>query len=73
MSETDDRFELSDGEKAHPLWRRLRAHLEDELGRLRRRNDDPTQGELETAALRGQIRCLKVIMALGDDRPMTGD
>lgn len=72
MSETDTRFELSDGEKAHPLWRRLHAHFADQLDQLRRRNDD-LRTEAETAALRGHIRCLKVIMDLGKDRPLTGD
>ena len=31
-------FMLSDADKAQPLWRRLRAHLEDRLAQARIRN-----------------------------------
>lgn len=65
-------FELSDGEKMHPLWVRLKAHLETQLQSLRERNDRP-QTEFETATLRGHIKCLRALIALGDDRPQTGD
>lgn len=65
-------FDLTDGEKMHPLWLRLKAHLEKQLQSLRERNDRP-QAELETATLRGHIKCLRVILALGDDRPQTGE
>jgi hypothetical protein len=67
---TED-FQLTDGEKAHPLWARLRAHLEGRLDEMRRRNDAP-QSEQDTAALRGQIRSIQGIIALGDSRPLTG-
>lgn len=65
-------FELRDGEKSHPLWKRLRAHLEQRLADHRAKNDDPAMTEIQTAALRGQIKCLKGLIALGDDRPLTG-
>lgn len=68
-----DPFSLSDNDKAQGLWLRLRAHLEARLADARVRNDG-AMGEYETASLRGEIRCLKRIIALGDDRPaMTGD
>lgn len=66
-------FELTEGEKSHPLWRRLRAHMEDRLAGHRVRNDDGSMTETQTAALRGQIKCLKGLIALGDDRPLTGN
>jgi hypothetical protein len=69
----DDEFSLTEGDKQSSLWLRLRSHLLDRLDRARRRNDDPNQAEQATAALRGEIRCLKAIIALGDDRPMTGE
>ena len=62
-------FELSENEKASPLWLRLKAHLEDRLAAARVRNDG-VQMEAETAALRGEIRALKRIISLGDDRPI---
>lgn len=66
-------FELSGHDKVHPLWMRLKAHLEDRLASARRQNDRP-QSEAETALLRGEIKALNRIIALGDDRPlMTGD
>ena len=63
-------FELSPQDKLHPLWTRLRAHLEDRLAQARIRND-AVLPEAETAALRGEIKALKRIIALGDDRPLT--
>lgn len=66
-------FTLSDNDKAQGLWVRLKAHLEDRLTAVRKRNDNPLT-ESETAVLRGEIRTLKHIIALGDDRPiLTGD
>ena len=66
-------FELSDADRYSATWMRLKAHLQTELQALRERNDAP-QPEQDTAMLRGQIRSLKRIIALGDDRPIvTGD
>lgn len=64
-------FALTDGERHHPLWTRLSAHLTERLRELRGRNDGPLN-ELETATLRGQINCLKGLIALGDDPPIDG-
>ena len=66
-------FALTEQDKVAFLWLRLKAHLEDRLADARRRND-AVMPEPETAALRGEIRSLKRIIALGDDRPhLTGD
>lgn len=65
-------FELTTADKLSSLWLRIRAHLEDRLSDARRRNDAMLT-EHETASLRGEIRTLKRIIALGDDRPMTDD
>jgi hypothetical protein len=65
-------FELTEHDKVQGLWLRLRAHLEDRLAAARVRNDGALS-ESETASLRGEIKTLKRIIALGDDRPMTGD
>lgn len=62
-------FTLSEHDKASGLWLRLRAHLEDRLMLARTRNDTPLP-ECETALLRGEIKCLKRIISLGDDRPV---
>ncbi len=65
-------FMLTEGEKAHPLWLRLKARLIEQLAELRVRNDDATMPEAQTAALRGRIACLKSVIELGDDRPIFG-
>jgi hypothetical protein len=64
-------FVLSEHDKSQGLWLRLKAHFEDRLADARQRND-AALSEPETASLRGEIRCLKRLMALGNDRPMTG-
>ena len=66
-------FELTAGEKVSPLWVRLKTHLESELDLARKRNDNPKLTEHETAALRGDIKRLKLILSLGDDRPPQTD
>jgi hypothetical protein len=65
-------FELSEQDKLQGLWLRIKAHLEDRIAAARMRND-AAQSEYETAMIRGEIRCLKSLRALGDPpRPMTG-
>lgn len=67
-------FELSANDKAQGLWLRLREHFTEMLAAARVRNDNETLTEQQTAALRGRIKCLRSIIALGDDRPnMTGN
>lgn len=65
-------FILSDGDKASGLWLRLKEHFEARLAILRQRND-AIQPEADTALLRGEIRGLKNMIALGDDRPILTD
>ncbi len=71
MSDLAPPFALTDGERHHPLWIRLSAHLAEKLGRLRGKNDGPLT-EAETLTLRGQIQCLKGIIALGLEPPIDG-
>ncbi len=63
-----DPFTLSEHDKAQGLWLRLREHLMDRLLDARVRND-AMQSDYETASLRGEIRTLKALIRLGDDRP----
>jgi hypothetical protein len=65
-------FDLTKLERASPVWARLKGHMQDRLATMRLRNDNP-QTEAETAVLRGEIRCLKSLLALDNDRPfLTG-
>lgn len=66
-------FQLSDYDKSTLLWARLKVHLEERLTEARRRNDAPLT-EQETAMLRGEIKSLRRLLALGEDRPpLTGE
>lgn len=71
MSDIPESFELTDGERAHPLWQRLKGHLETQLQSKRAQNDSAKLTEAETAALRGHIACLKATIALDQPRPQT--
>lgn len=62
-------FQLTEHDKAQGLWLRLKEHLEARLALARIRNDT-LLGEYETALLRGEIKCLKGLLALGNDRPV---
>lgn len=62
-----DKFMLTDGEKLSVGWARLEKHMRDRLEKLRVKNDAP-QSESDTAVLRGQIRELKYLISLGEDK-----
>ncbi len=61
-------FELTTNDKTSGLWLRLTAHLEARLAALRVRNDNAALSDIETAALRGEIRALKTLLRLREDR-----
>jgi len=63
---TMNEFRLSEADKASGLWLRLRAHLDDRMTAARLRNDDATLDPAATAAVRGEIKVLKVLMRLDD-------
>jgi hypothetical protein len=65
-------FALTEQDKSTGLWLRLKAHMEDRLAAARVRNDAALT-EPETAALRGEIRCLKALIRLDAARPLVGD
>lgn len=71
MKIDDYEFELSDGERVHPLWQKLAQRFEQMLEKRRKENDNK-HTEVETAALRGEINLLKAILAYGKDRPVIG-
>lgn len=67
-----ERFELTPGEKSHPLWAKLKAYFEEQL-KIQRTRNDGNLSEHETAIIRGDIKRLKALIRLGDDRPLTED
>lgn len=60
------RLELGAHERVDPFGLKLKAHFEEELARLRQRNDAPGLTEIQTAALRGNIQFLKGFLSLWD-------
>lgn len=63
MSDTEQSG-LSQADRQSPAWRRLTRHMEARIQQLRVKNDaslDP----METAAVRGQIKELKYLLAWG--------
>lgn len=55
---------LTDGERHHPLWLKLEAHLQTRAGILRAKNDGPLDS-LQTATIRGQITEVKALLSYG--------
>ncbi len=65
-------FTLSEDDRHTVLWLRLKVHLTEQLDAARSKNDRP-QSEPDTASLRGEIRALKRILALGDSSSIEAD
>ena len=61
-------FKLSSGDRISPTWARLKVELERRLQKARERNDADLAPD-QTAKLRGEISCLKRLIALGQDEP----
>ena len=57
-------FSLTDGERSHPLWAKLDAHLQARMAILRAKNDGPLD-PLLTATIRGQITEVKALLSYG--------
>lgn len=69
----DTPFSLTDGERISPLWSKLKDRFETMLQTRRAKNDNPKLTEAETAALRGEIKLLNAIIALGKASPILDD
>lgn len=61
---------LTEGDRNAPTWLRLEKHLQAKLARLREQNDK-NMTENNTLRLRGHIECLKEIISLGTEKPIT--
>lgn len=61
-------FVLTDGDRRNPLWLKLKEHFEKRLHDLHGKIEGE-QTEQQTATLRGQIRCFREILRLGDEPP----
>lgn len=61
-------MELTQRDRDSDTWEKLHAYLTERLDELRRKNDND-MGEIETARLRGQIREVKGLLALGNEKP----
>jgi len=68
----ENTFTLSEGERRHPLWIKLQSHFEKQVSNLHGKLEGTELTEQATAVIRGRIKCLKALIALGQDPPMTG-
>lgn len=59
-----DRFELSHSDKHSALWIRLKAYLEDQNSKDRKKNDDMQLTDTETRNLRAMIAARKSLLNL---------
>lgn len=57
---------LTRDERNSPLWRKLVAHMTDQVDQLREQND-ADRGEVETARLRGRIAAYKAMLELNKE------
>lgn len=60
-------FKISPGDRANPLWQSLRTQIGKMLWQARIRNDG-TLNEVDTAALRGEIRAYRKILEFAETR-----
>lgn len=63
---SEPQFLLDSHERTTGLWLKLKGHLEARLQRARVRNDGNLSPD-ETALVRGEIKALKGLLALGSD------
>ena len=61
-------LELTEHERESDLWKRIKAHYEERLASLRRKNDS-SHDPIKTADIRGQIKDAKYLLSL--DTPQT--
>ncbi len=69
-------MKLTSQEKNSPLWAKIKEHYDEELTKLRQKNDGDIikLSEIETAELRGQIRQVKMLLALEKEpKPLEAD
>lgn len=72
MSEPSISFALTEADKHSSLWVRLVEHFNTKLFELRGQNDGDLT-ESQTAIIRGQIKNLKGLLALGEIPPSDGE
>lgn len=63
-------MKLTEGERMHPLWRKIEAHLNERLTTLRAQNDKVVSEQI-TADTRGRIAAVKDLLMIGIEPPGT--
>lgn len=61
-------FTLDSVERASTVWAKIEKHLSRRLEKARDRNDSPLPPD-ETALVRGEIKALKALLRLGQEKP----
>lgn len=62
-------MKLTKEESRSQTWVRIEELLTAELARLRGLNDDTQKDEIKTAVIRGRIKQLKEVLAMGKETP----
>lgn len=73
MSDIPPPFTLSESERRSSLWLRLSSYMTERRAILRGKNDDDNLTPTQTASIRGQLKCLKGLIELGDEPPSTAE
>ncbi len=69
---TMETLELDSADLASTTWLKVKGQVERLIEKARARNDNPLPPE-ETAALRGEIKALKALLRLGQEKPPAMD
>ncbi len=66
VSKTPEIFELTYGEKSHPIWQKIYKHFVEELEH-ERVELEKSHDEKATAEIRGKIRAIRTMLRLNDE------
>ena len=66
---TKVQFQLTDAEKASPMWARLKQRYNDRIEALHLELEHPDTTEAKTALIRGQFKALREQLALDKELP----
>lgn len=69
---TPDKFKLTKTEQDSALWKKIKAHYEERLTNLRRKNDNDSSIEI-TSKIRGRIAECRCLLALSESAKKEAD
>ena len=66
--QTDSKPDKGELEKHSPTWLYVETWANENIEKLRIKNDSSNNNETQTAMIRGQIRALKNVLDMGDEK-----